>query len=292
MTDETRKRIKQDRGDLSLSQRELWLWYGCLAGLVLLTCLTGINTAFANLVTGVCALGIAFSLGALFVMPKQFRKHLFAAWLIFALMGATSNYNAGDRGNSVANKESPAQNNEAQSEANPGLGVSPAPKSDSVSNDPAETKKTIDLDEVKSQRIFDKQNDERALKLVKKFEGFRSVERAGNSLLKLTSRETLLAKRFGKFYSDYKPFQVYGVTAASSSEARFEVNGTVFNTSNRLFPYVEVEVEFLDQYGKSCGRSMTNTTDLGAKQAWTFHAVKYSEDARRYVIRSVRGKER
>jgi hypothetical protein len=97
-------------------------------------------------------------------------------------------------------------------------------------------------------------------------------------------------QRFGPFYAEYGPFRVYGVKPAASGDSRFEVNGVVANLTARTIPYAQIELEFFDAYGKSCGRAMANRKDLAPRGDWKFRVVKYSQDARKYVVKNVIGR--
>lgn len=90
-------------------------------------------------------------------------------------------------------------------------------------------------------------------------------------------------RKFGKFWGEYGNFRVYG-TKGSKDDDRFEVTGTVVNTSWRSAGYIQADITLLDDNGSVCGQTFTNVARLGPGEAWRFSAVTYSEPATSYRL--------
>lgn len=103
--------------------------------------------------------------------------------------------------------------------------------------------------------------------------------------------ELLRVKKYGKFAGEYRGgmFRVYGLKG-STDDDRWEVTGTVLNTSGRRLAYAQVDVVFLDDNDTRHGQAFANVSDLRDGEAWKFSAVCYARGANWYRVDDVWGK--
>lgn len=80
-------------------------------------------------------------------------------------------------------------------------------------------------------------------------------------------------------------------TGESDGVGGVHIHGTVLNTCDQGFSYVQIVFTILDSSGSNVGTAMANNTDLAAGDTWTFNAIgMYDGDSWRFRFAELDGR--